>query len=564
MIQQPAYPSKSESVSVKENVRVRQDLLIGAGLFLFTLVSRLPFTGEILYHWDSINFAMALEKFDVGLAQPHIPGYILYVFLGKLVNGLVGDHQQTLAGISMIGSGLAVAALYLLGKELYDRRIGLIAALFMAASPLFWFYGEIALPHTLDTFMVIILVWMFYKLAKGEHKLILPAAILLGLAGGFRPQTQFFLMPLALFAAYRSGWRQSLIGLATLILVNLAWLIPLLSLNGGLTRYLVIMNDFSDAFNTTTAIFTGGLPGLIRNARKLTMYTLYGWGFALIPIAVISPLLLYRFMRGLRRDGGRNILIGGRAFLRDDRSWLFLLWIIPTTIYYVFIHMGQQGLVFVFLPALLLLSAAVIFTLHGNVIPYRTAGIAALLTANCAIFLFAPTYPLGGERLKLLTADTLRLHDEDYQARFSIIRENFSKEHTIVLSNTWRFIQYYLPEYTLLPYDISSRWEVDEGATSLSDEAEEAVVSMGMEMGNDGYYRIEPSNLGLSPDAAGFYYLVLFNQQLAQIDESNDLQETLNLPNGDQIVFTLISPQDRLFLGPESFGVRKGPTGESQ
>ena len=57
------------------------DVIAVVSLFGLTLITRLPFSGAILYHWDSINFALALEHFDVALGQPHIPGYLLYVLL---------------------------------------------------------------------------------------------------------------------------------------------------------------------------------------------------------------------------------------------------------------------------------------------------------------------------------------------------------------------------------------------------------------------------------------------------------------------------------------------------
>ena len=48
-------------------------------LFLGTVISRVPFRSHVLYHWDSVNFAYAMRRFDVIAEQPQPPGYIAYV-----------------------------------------------------------------------------------------------------------------------------------------------------------------------------------------------------------------------------------------------------------------------------------------------------------------------------------------------------------------------------------------------------------------------------------------------------------------------------------------------------
>jgi uncharacterized membrane protein len=170
-----------------------------------TLLSRFLFRSQILYHWDSVNFAYAMREFSVAKEQPHPPGYIVYVWLCRVVDLLFHDAQITMVWISIIASALAVVALFYLGKAMWNRRVGLIAALLLASSPLFWFYGEIALPHTIDTFLVILSVWWLYEGVRGNDRYLLPAVVALGIAGGVRQQTLVFLAPLGPFAVRRIG-----------------------------------------------------------------------------------------------------------------------------------------------------------------------------------------------------------------------------------------------------------------------------------------------------------------------------------------------------------------------
>lgn len=505
----------------------RQDILAALGLFGLGLLTRLPFTEKILYHWDSINFAFSLKHFDVAAGQPQVPGYILFVYLARLVNLLLGNPERTLVSISVLSSGLAIAALYGLGSAMFDRRTGLLAALFLASSPLFWFYGEVALPHTLDGLVVILAVWMFYNILRGRYELIIPAAIWLGVAGGLRPQTEVFLMPLAVLTAWRIGWRRSLWAGFVLGIVNLAWLIPLMWLSGGIGHYMEILSSYSASFNTSTSIFTGGLWGLIRNLRKLSMYTAYGWSTALLP-ALLAGVLALRSIRKLDIH-----------FLKDARLWVFLLWMLPGLIYYVFVHMGQQGLVFVFLPALFLLSAAGWFILKKWIkTRYKWPAAGVLLLLNAVIFLAAPAFPLGGNGLKLLTVDTIRQHDARYLSLIHEIPRHFSPSSTILLSSEWRFPQYYLPGYTFTPYSLGARWEVDEGQPEIKNET-----------------WLDAAKLGLHPDAEGYYYLVIFDDDLIPFNRSSDRQELMTLPGGEHLTYIRFTSQEQVHLDSQSFGI---------
>jgi len=510
-------------VSATGSAPGRRDLAIAAALALATAALRLPFVGRALYHWDSINFALALREFDVGRGQPHVPGYPLYVLLGRGVNLLLADAQQALAAISVVGGGLAVAALYLLGVRLFGRSVGLGAAVLLATSPLYWFYGELALPHSLDGFVVVLAVLLLWRVIAGEGHLLLPAAIWLGIAGGFRPQTQVFLLPLAAFAGWRAGPRRVLLALVALALVDLLWFVPLVELNGGLQRYLTLTRDFAAAFNSTTSVFSGGgLFGLRRNALKLAMYSLYGWGAGL-PLLAVGAI-------AAARDRGLPPL--GTA-LRDDRTIFLLLWVLPTVAYYQLVHMGQQGLVFVYLPALFLVSALAATAL-GRFAP---AAVALAVALDAAVFLFAPTHPLGGDRPKLLTRHTLRHHDQDLLARIDGVRR-FDPAHTAVVASESRFAQFYLPEYHLVPYRLGPRWEVNEGRSLLQSERV-----------------LTDTELGVRPDAAGARFVVLFEPDLDEWNASRDRADGLALADGRRLGVLRLAPGEGLRLGPQSFGV---------
>jgi hypothetical protein len=343
----------------------------------------------------------------------------------------------------------AVIAMFLLGEVVYNARVGWLSALFLAASPLFWFYNEIALPHTLDAFLVIVSVLFLYKTMRGEKKYVFPAVIVLAIAGGVRQQTIVFLAPLLLFSFRKIGWKLFLgAGLAGLV-VCLAWFIPLLGLSGGWYQYMAVMNDFSERFQKTTSVFMGaGLWGIQRNVTKLLYYTAFGWGIFFVPTAYYMVRRMWWL--GKVRPGERSVFIG--------------LWIFPAVLFYLLIHMGQQGLIFVFLPALILMSAAALDSIFdARTQPLMVSGL-ALTLLSAAIFLFLPEYPLGAGSQRLLTRQTLENSDAYYSSRFAAIQQDYDPRNTLILAENWHHVNYYLPEFRVIPFNLGAKWEVEEGA----------------------------------------------------------------------------------------------------
>ena len=77
---------------------------------------------------DSIQFALALEQFDVTVHQPHPPGYYLYVMLGRLARHFISDANTAFVAISILFTGACVVMLYLIGRDVFDEDTGLAAA----------------------------------------------------------------------------------------------------------------------------------------------------------------------------------------------------------------------------------------------------------------------------------------------------------------------------------------------------------------------------------------------------------------------------------------------------
>jgi len=476
-------------------------------LIALAVLTRWPLRGRWLYHWDSVNFALALDHFDVARGQPHIPGYPLYVGLGRISRWIFGDAQTALVALSVAGTALAAVLIYRLGAEWVGSGAGKWAALFWLSSPLVWFYGEIALPHALDAGFVLLVVWLAWRCARGE-RMHRPLALALAVSSGLRPQNLLFLGPIFLWGLSGQRWRargEALLWLGGFIML---WLIPLLALSGGVERYLEISRAFNAHFWTSTLVFgPGGLSALQRNAGKLVAYTAYGVAGA--------GLVLIRGLRALPA-------VLQRLSERWPAALGWGLWVTPSLSFYTFIHMGQQGLVLVFLPALILLAAWAAAT-GGSW--GRWLGAAGVLR-NVGIFRLAPEYPMGLDGIRLLNLSALRNHDAALAGRFALLHAQFPPERTLVVASQWRFFDFYAPEYRVLPFGLEDPAERPRAEQIFTHEA-----------------------------SGGAEAIVLFEPELTRWVRPGSRPWRWWAHNGVRLPGWEWGPGDRWIYGPEGFGL---------
>ena len=172
------------------------DLAVSLLLALVTLASRWPYRARMLYNWDAVQFALALREFDIAKHQPHPPGYLLYVGLGRLLNAWVGDPTLAYVALAMLFSAGTTFVLYWLALRMYDRGTGVVAASLLAVSPLFWFYGSVGLTYAGEAFGATLMALLAWRALNGSVAHLYLGAVCLGLAGGLRQSVLLMLFPL--------------------------------------------------------------------------------------------------------------------------------------------------------------------------------------------------------------------------------------------------------------------------------------------------------------------------------------------------------------------------------
>jgi hypothetical protein len=463
------------------------DLALALGLAAVTLVSRWPYRARMLYNWDAVQFALALHEFDIAKHQPHPPGYLLYVALGRLLNASLGDPTLAYVALAMLFSAGTTFVLYGLARRLYDRATAVAAAALLAVSPLFWFYGSVGLTYAGEACAASVVAWFAYGTLTGSVRHLYWGALALGLAGGMRPSVLVLLLPLWLACAVIGieAWRRRLIAGSILLVAVLAWLLPMLWLTGGPAAYLAASTQLYGSVLLPTSVLGGSLEITLAQLRYLLESTLVGLG----PLSLIALALPWY----ARREGWRV------------PEWFLLAWMLPAGVFYTLIHFGQAGYVLTFLPALVvLLSRVLVRAVAAGSERLRrpnwrwaltTAAMLPLLLINTGFFVSARPLPRefnnrGGDAwvwrardefhdwIMSRTAAALREHEAVIRTYVETIRAVYDPSDTVLVtelgnprSYPWlRHAMFYMPEYPI--------YQVQVGAMPLGFYAPQSAATM--------------------------------------------------------------------------------------
>jgi hypothetical protein len=443
----------------------RCDLLFAALLAGLTVALRLPYRTRILYNWDAVQFALALREYDVVKHQPHPPGYILYVALGRLVDAWLQDPAAAYVVLAVVFSGMTTFVVYHLGRTVYDRATALASATILAVSPLFWFYGSVGLTYAGEALCASTVAYFAYRALRGSATDAWLAAGYLGLAGGVRQSVLLLLLPLWLgaVAVGLRRFRVVALGLLVIAVATVTWFAPMIWLTGGFGRYLEASIDLADSVVVPTSIAGAPLEGTLRMSRYLLESVVVGLG----PLAAAALLVPWY----VRRHGW------GRA------EWFLVGWCVTPVLVYTLVHFGQAGYVLTFLPALVVLLSRVLLAalreapLLSRHRPLQAAATVAavvlVVLANGTFFVNARPMARDFETSKPAwrrtaedeafdwvfsrTAAALREHEAVVQTFVDGIRGLYDPGDTVVITEVgngrsypWlRHAMFYLPEYTI-------------------------------------------------------------------------------------------------------------------
>ena len=424
----------------------RSDWWSAAGVFVVALAVRVPFRSQFAYHWDSAEFALAINHYNVALSQPHAPGYFLYVMMGRLVNWFVGDPHASLVWMSVVAGSSLTAVMYLLGAAMFGRRTGVAAGLFSMTSPQIWFHSCVALTYVVDGFLVCAVVLLLWRAMQRGYRCSDAAAIgcVLAVVGGVRPQTVPGLTPLTVYVLWRAVDRRfSKLAVAFCVCVigTLAWLVPVLRISGGWRVCAEVFHRHA-LHNAPLTFAGGGIDALLWN---VFFAGLSCWNGLVLGTVLLVGALITRLRMPSSRKKDWDAAHG--EALRVLALWVGPMMAMGTAVAFT----RYPGYVLSYLPAWIILTAVVAAQLQRR---WMYVGVTIIV---CATNAFAFTaWPRNWDKMFVGTGRTareIREHDQELNQMVHAIRSQLNPQETAVchaheyLPLGLRHLQLYLPEF---------------------------------------------------------------------------------------------------------------------
>lgn len=395
-------------------------------------VSRLAFRSHDLYDLDSVNFALAMARFDPRVHQPHPPGYFLYVCLGRLLNLVVHDANLALVLLSVLASIGSVVLIYLLAREWFGPPAATFAGLLFLVSPLEWFHGTVALTYSVEGAASALMGFLCWRIDRGKVEAVLPAAIAMGISAGIRPSSILFLGPLFLYSLRRVSWKSRLAGIAALGITVTGWFLPMIWASGGFHTYFGALQSLWRMVPSKGTIFNSSPVNSV--ARAFTIVFIY---FLCFGAAAIAPF-------------GASF---SAAPAEKSKKLFTAVWVVPALCFFTFIFLklvNSGYLLLVAAPGCIWLGACIADWYRGCSWqkPLKLALLGVGSVVNIAIFLAFPAYCSYG---------SVRHFERELQATEAALPQIGNPDNLLIVSFDnhllgYRHAGYYFPGYLTIEY----------------------------------------------------------------------------------------------------------------
>jgi hypothetical protein len=313
----------------------------------------------------------------------------------------------------------------------FGRSAAGFAGVVFICSPLAWFHGTVALTYIVEALFSALLGYFCWRVYSGACRFVLPAAIALGLAAGFRQSSLLVLTPMFLFSIHRVPRRLALRGIGALGVVLAAWIVPMLYAAGGMNAYVASLWALWRLVPARQTIFTS--PIFTSLARLCLIVAIYALCFG---CAALLPLL---------RSKASSVDRGVRTF-----TWI---WLAPGLLLFTFVYLKfvNSGYLLVLLPpacAWLGFWAATWYSTSSLSAVMKVALLFIAAAINFTIFFRAPLY---------FSYREVQHSEQELAAAVQAVRQIAKPEETVIVGFDSHFLGYrhagyYLPEYLTIQY----------------------------------------------------------------------------------------------------------------
>ncbi len=397
-----------------------------------------------MFSWDAAQFALALDDFDMARHQPHPPGYVLFVLIGRALRAVVDDGNLAFIVWNVLATGaLGVLLFAAVLEECRSRREAVVATALFLASPLAWFYGLVAEIYVSETLGAVLVAWAAWRTRRDPRAAAwLPTSLLA--CGLLKLPAAVLLFPLAAWALWRHPRRVALLA-ACGVAVALAT-VPSIAAGSG-AYWDALWRQFTAATSATRVSGAQAWSALGTNVRGVVAGLVAGLGPGLL-VVLLARAAAFRRMR-----------------IERDALIFAMLWAGPYLFVFVFVHVAKPGYVLPLVP-LMLVPAAILVA--------RPRWLLVAVVGNAAFFLASPPSLIAAISAgppfvgKYRTIRALQQADVRPQTTLATVREADRRledviataracpGHPIVVRDdgvvNWRRLQYEAPDLLVIGF----------------------------------------------------------------------------------------------------------------
>ena len=181
---------------------------------------------------DEATSALVARMSIPDISTKFLPGDFhppLYYIILKYWSNIFGTSEIALRIPSIIFGIITVYIIYLIGKKLFDKKVGLLSSLLLATSGLHIYYSQEARMYSLATMLVSASIYFFL-----EKKWFLFSVTLIYI--GMTDYMSLLILPIFLILDYKE-WKKILISFIPLVFVSIIWM-PIFDrqISAGLTQ----------------------------------------------------------------------------------------------------------------------------------------------------------------------------------------------------------------------------------------------------------------------------------------------------------------------------------------
>lgn len=185
----------------------RKDILIIIGLFSISFLIRVLGVPNICMYPDEWIYYTDMHRIlsvQFAPVRPDIFNYTspFFPYIGAASTLGFGNDLNTVRLLSVLFGSMTVPFLYLFGKEMYDRKVGLLAAVLLAFSTYHSLYSRIIMLEAFSIFFITAFIYLFWRTQRqGECEGGLACPILAGAMLGLAIDAKYislFLVPAVL------------------------------------------------------------------------------------------------------------------------------------------------------------------------------------------------------------------------------------------------------------------------------------------------------------------------------------------------------------------------------